>query len=240
MPKYNATLMSIDPSETRRYAGLNKAPNFNKKTILEACREVLYLCEPKGIWEIYDYDAKNGIVLADKPFKLEGKKVTKHLCRATKVAIIAVTIGEAVEDEISRRFKDGEYTLAVLMDAAATTAVEHIADNIEQAIDQKIAMQGLVRRWRFSPGYGDWPLDSQAEMLRLATASQIGLNLTSSLMLTPRKSVTAIIGLIPKNKDTEPEKQSCKYCPKSNCNFRIKPFDPDALNNISNDNKNTI
>lgn len=101
-------------------------------------------------------------------------------------------------------------------------------------------MQGLVRRWRFSPGYGDWPLDSQAEMLRLATASQIGLNLTSSLMLTPRKSVTAIIGLIPKNKDTEPEKQSCKYCPKSNCNFRIKPFDPDALNNISNDNKNTI
>lgn len=30
MPKYNAALMSIDPSETRRYAGLNKAPNFNK------------------------------------------------------------------------------------------------------------------------------------------------------------------------------------------------------------------
>ena len=24
MPKYNAALMSIDPSETRRYAGLNK------------------------------------------------------------------------------------------------------------------------------------------------------------------------------------------------------------------------
>lgn len=85
MPKYNAALMSIDPSETRRYAGLNKAPNFNKKTILEACREVLYISEPKGIWEVYDYDAKNGIVLADKPFKLEGKKVTKHLCRATKL-----------------------------------------------------------------------------------------------------------------------------------------------------------
>jgi len=53
MPKYNAALMSIDPSETRRYAGLNKAPNFNKKTILEACREVLYISEPKGIWEVY-------------------------------------------------------------------------------------------------------------------------------------------------------------------------------------------
>ena len=80
---------------------------------------------------------------SDKPFKLEGKKVTKHLCRATKVAIIAVTIGETVEEEISRRFKDGEYTLAVLMDAAATTAVEHVADGIEQAIDQKFNMQQI-------------------------------------------------------------------------------------------------
>lgn len=229
MPKYNTALMSIDPSETRRYAGLNKAPNFNKKTILEACREVLYISEPQGIWEIYDYDAKNGIVLADTPFKLDGKKVTKHLCRATKVAIIAVTIGETVENEIARHFKDGEYTLAVLMDAAATTAVEQVADGIEHAIDQKIAMQGLVRRWRFSPGYGDWPIECQPEMLRLAKADEINLSLTSSFMLTPRKSITAIIGLIPKNEDTEPEKQSCKFCPNPNCNFRIKEFDPEAF-----------
>lgn len=91
------------------------------------------------------------------------------------------------------------------MDAAATTAVEHVADGIEQAIDQKFNMQGLVRRWRFSPGYGDWPIQAQPEMLRLAKAHEIGISLTSSLMLTPRKSVTAIIGLIPKTQDVEPE-----------------------------------
>ena len=225
MPKYNAPLMSIDPKETRRYAGLNKAPDFNKKTILEACREVLYTAEPRGSWEIYDYDAQNGIVLADKPFQLEGKKVTKHLCKAKKVVIMAVTIGEFVEDEISRRFKDGDYTLALLMDAAATTAVEQIADGIEKAVDQKIAMLGLVRRWRFSPGYGDWPIDCQPEMLRLAKAAEIGLGVTSSLMLNPRKSVTAIIGLVPKEDDDAPDKQSCKFCPNPQCTFRAKPFE---------------
>ena len=57
MPKYNAALMSIDPSETRRYAGLYKAPNFNKKSILEACREVLFISVPKGFWEVFDHDA---------------------------------------------------------------------------------------------------------------------------------------------------------------------------------------
>ena len=42
MPKYNAALMSIDPSETRRYAGLNKAPNFNNKTIFIFNLSTLY------------------------------------------------------------------------------------------------------------------------------------------------------------------------------------------------------
>ncbi len=225
MPKYNTPLMSVDPKETRRYAGLNKAPNFNKNTVLQACREILYVAEPHGSWEIYDYDAKNGIVLADEPFQLEGKKVTKHLCMAQKVVIMAVTIGEAVEEEISRRFKDGEYTLALLMDAAATTAVEQVADSIEKAVDQKIRMMGLVRRWRFSPGYGDWPIECQPEMLRLSKAAEIGLGVTSSLMLNPRKSVTAIIGLVPKTEEKPPEKQSCKFCPNPQCNFRTKPFE---------------
>ena len=226
MPKYNTALMSIDVNETRRYAGLNKAPDFNKKTIREACREILYVAEPRGSWEVYDYDAQNGIVLAPTPFKLEGKKVTKHLCRAKKVVIMSVTIGEEVEREISRRFKDGEYTLSVLMDAAATTAVEQVADGIERAIDQKFLMQGFVRRWRFSPGYGDWPIDCQKQMIELAKADEIGVGVTSSLMLTPRKSITAIIGLVPKVDDVEVEKQSCKFCPKVDCNFRTKDFEP--------------
>lgn len=237
MPKYNTALMSIDIKETRRYAGLNKAPDFNKKTVKEACREILYVAEPRGSWEVYDYDAQNGIVLATVPFKLEGKKVTQHLCRAQKVIIMAVTIGEAVEEEIARRFKDGEYTLAVLMDAAATTAVEQVADGIEKAVDQKFAVQGFVRRWRFSPGYGDWPIECQTRMLELSQADKIGMGVTSSLMLTPRKSVTAIIGLVPKTDDVAAEKQSCKFCPKPDCNFRTRPFEPLVNDEISDEGK---
>ena len=213
MPKYNTALMSIDIKETRRYAGLNKAPDFNKKTVKEACREILYVAEPRG------------------------KKVTQHLCRAQKVIIMAVTIGEAVEEEIARRFKDGEYTLAVLMDAAATTAVEQVADGIEKAVDQKFAVQGFVRRWRFSPGYGDWPIECQTRMLELSQADKIGMGVTSSLMLTPRKSVTAIIGLVPKMDDVAAEKQSCKFCPKPDCNFRTRPFEPLVNDEILDEGK---
>ena len=50
--------------------------------------------------------------------------------------------------------------------------------------------------WRFSPGYGDLPLSLQEELLSAVEAGKrIGLATTAGYMLTPMKSVTAIIGL---------------------------------------------
>lgn len=226
MPQYHASLQEIDIQETKRYAGLNKAPNFNMRTISEACREVLYIAQPRGSWEIYDYDAANGIVKAPEPFVLKGQKVTKHLCQAQKVVIIAATIGEEVEEEISRRFQLGEYTLALLMDAACTTAVEQVADDMEKTIIYYIQKQGLVPRWRFSPGYGDWPLKAQRRMLELSKAESIGMKLTDSLMLMPRKSITAIIGLVAKKDAEEHNNRGCQNCDNLGCNFRSKAYMP--------------
>ena len=50
--------------------------------------------------------------------------------------------------------------------------------------------------WRFSPGYGDRPLSMQDDLLAAVEAGKrIGLATTQGHMLTPMKSVTAIIGL---------------------------------------------
>ena len=47
---------------------------------------------------------------------------------------------------------------------------------------------------RYSPGYGDWDLPVQREVLELVEAKSIGLSLTETFILQPRKSVTAVIG----------------------------------------------
>ena len=59
MPVYNAPLLSIDPKETRRYAGLQKASEFDENRIREACEEACLLAVPRGIWQIYDYTVDN-------------------------------------------------------------------------------------------------------------------------------------------------------------------------------------
>ena len=219
MPIYNAKLTDIDIAEIKRYAGLRKNINFDEKKISEACEEAQVLIEVQGNWEIYNYNCKNQTVLSEIPVVIEGKSIGNHLKGCDKVICMAVTVGEDIENEVTRKFQNGEYIYSILLDAAATAAVEQAADAMERAIEQNPLTRGYSMRWRFSPGYGDWPLDQQTEVFRLSKAETIGIKLSSSLMMIPRKSVTAIIGLTNnKNESHKIEKKNhCENCSSINC-----------------------
>ena len=222
MPIYNAPVREIDPKETRRYAGLNKS-EFNNNAINAACTEAQLLAKAQGSWQIYEYIAATGTVTAAPPAGIEGAKIRDHLAAAEKVIFLAVTIGEKVEEAITAHFQEGKYSHSLLLDAAATTAVEQAADDLEKTIRQKMEPLGYEMLWRFSPGYGDWDIRFQPEMIRLSQAGAIGISLTESMMLLPRKSITAVIGLVPKQKAKIPvSKHSCQICAKTDCLSRKK------------------
>ena len=91
---------------------------------------------------------------------------------------------------------------------------------MEKTIQPRAAAKGYSMRWRFSPGYGDWPIEQQPEMLRLSHAAAIGIHLTTSMMLVPRKSITAIIGLSQKPECTRDEQHHCALCARIDCPAR--------------------
>lgn len=224
LPIYNAPLLTIDASETRRYAGLMKAKNFEESMIEDACQDARLLATPRGIWQIYDYDCEKQEILASPPCILLGKKIGLHLAGCDKVILLSATVGDGIESVVTKRFADGQYASSVLLDAAATTAVEQVANAMEKALRPKAAAKGYGMRWRFSPGYGDWPIEQQPELIRLTEAGRIGVHLSSSMMLIPRKSITAIIGLYKEDK-SKPEtdtthKKGCATCPKTDCPSR--------------------
>ena len=221
MPIYNAPILTVDPGETRRYAGLQKA-EFNQELIDNACMEAQLLIQPQGIWNIYDYDAATQTVLP-QGIVLQGKSIGKHLRNSCKVVFLSATIGEDIENQVTKSFEDGKYSFSVLLDAAATTAIEEVADGMEKSIQNVVKRQGLAMTWRFSPGYGDWPIQQQPEVLKLAHGAEIGVSLTEALMLTPRKSITAVIGLYYPDKNcTTPtgSKHNCSMCNKLDCPAR--------------------
>ena len=219
MPIYNAQILSIDAAETRRYAGLRKAKDFGEKNILAACEEALLLLEVRGVCELYDY--KNCTVESVPPFTIAGNSVIKHLDGCEKVICMAATVGAAIEQEITKKFERGEYLASVLLDAAATAAVEQAADLMEKNFAAKFSKEGYKMRWRFSPGYGDWNLTAQEKLFKISGAEQIGISLSSALMLEPRKSITAIIGLDSiRNYELGIRNENCAACDKISCPMR--------------------
>ena len=222
MPIFNAPILKIDAAETRRYAGLKNAQNFDEKNIADACADALLMLDVRGVWKIYDYDCKSRVVKSEPEFLVEGASIVKHLTGCEKVACMAVTVGENVEREVTKNFSAGNYVASVLLDAAATAAVEQAADALEKVIAREVAKESFKMRWRFSPGYGDWNLDNQREFFKITGATEIGMSLSSALMLIPRKSVTAIIGLekITAGKNFHSTKKTCANCGKIDCPAR--------------------
>lgn len=223
MPIYNAQILEIEAAEVRRYAGLRNAQNFDERNISEACEEALIFLETRGIWKIYDYDCENKTVLSEPKFKIVGNSIVKHLNGCEKVVCMAVTVGEKIEREVTKKFQAGEYVSSILLDAAATAAVEQAADSLEKTIALKTAKESFKMRWRYSPGYGDWDLNQQKSFFEIIGAEEIGMSLSAAMMLIPRKSVTAIIGLekiISGEKVSAHKKNSCQTCAKKDCPAR--------------------
>lgn len=254
MPIYNSPIFAIDAAEARRYAGLQKA-DFSQQLIDDACMEAQLLIQPKGIWQLYDYEAprqllhntanplslpgtiqpgKDKTSTSNNCLALQGSSIGRHLTGCCKVIVMAATVGEAIEKQVTKSFEEGRYSFSVLLDAAATAAVEQVADAMEKTIHNEVKRLGLAMKWRFSPGYGNWPIQQQTEILNLAGGCDIGISLTESLMLMPRKSITAVIGLYypdatikcETNEQAtltippEPQKHDCRHCSKLDCPAR--------------------
>lgn len=73
----------------------------------------------------------------------------------------------------------------------------------------------------FSPGYGDWDLSAQRQVLDILDAPRrIGLTLTAGGMLVPEKSITALVGI--SHEKEEACGQKCMRCKKTDCPFRAE------------------
>lgn len=210
-------------NEIRRYAGIRAGTEFPESHVTAAAQEILTIAEPKGCYEFFDYDSFRGAIL-DKQgspiLDLEGSAIQNHLAKAERVVLMAVTIGELVENIIAEHFKNGEYAQGLLLDAAATTAVEIIADQLDMYIQELGAKQGGRTLWRFSPGYGNWPLEQQGVFAKLLELGNIWVTVTSQSILSPRKSVTAIIGIVSGEKNKAKHNTSCYACTKVDCEAR--------------------
>lgn len=124
------------------------------------------------------------------PCAVKSRDLAYVLAGSKEAYIFAVTLGMNVERFLLKlsKISIGDHFIA---DAVASAYAESAA---ERAFELLSKSERLKKR--FSPGYGDLPLEIQKDILGTLSAERnLGITLTDTLLMKPQKSITAIAGI---------------------------------------------
>lgn len=212
--------MDIRTKEAVRYLGYGKNA-VDDRTLAEIQSSFYQLEEyagAKSIYRIFELKMTEPDVLEIENMRITSKNLTKNMRGCQKVVMFGATLGTGA-DLLMKRYSVTDMAKAVILQACAAALLEEYCDEVQEEIAEELKKENLYLRPRFSPGYGDFSIRHQEEILRMLDASKrIGLTMTDSYMLTPVKSVTAVIGL---SGSKEPcHIKGCEECQKTDCAYR--------------------
>ncbi len=179
--------LSIPDCDVLLYSGCRDCQDDKLLSLCDECRtELLQSIKPMAVYTELPVTFRGNA--ADFGFaKYESRSLKTFLGGDCNVYIFAATLGIGADRLISR-YSSVFPGKAVIVDGCATAGIECFCDYLCSNVF------GTNCSERFSPGYGDLPLEMQPKILSvLQTSLNIGLSMTDSMLLTPTKSVTAIV-----------------------------------------------
>lgn len=206
--------------ESLRYLGYRKQKA--DATVLQLVEEMLdeihRIENKKWEYQIFDLKKQEDGTLQFGNIETQSKGLTRNLKDCEKIVVFAATLGTEV-DRLQARLSIMDMAKAVIMQACAAAVLEAYCDACQERIADEVEKDGYYLRPRFSPGYGDFSIEFQENIMQLLNcAKKIGLTMTDSYMLSPKKSVTAVIGMSRTNEKCH--QSGCEVCEKINCEFR--------------------
>lgn len=203
--------IEIDPGEVRRFLGskgrAKPAPGERYDGVVnDEIKAARSLIAPKGV---YTYAAGGDV---------SPSKIFAHLER---MAVCICTIGPALEAEVTRLAAAGELLKAVVLDSIGSVAAEAVASYIDMRIGTECAREGLKVSCRASPGYGDWDVREQKGIFELLPAERIGVRLSETFMMSPRKSISFAMHVAKEPEGLRSE-GSCGNCGRTDCPYRVE------------------
>lgn len=204
------TLEKLNRSEAIRYlGGAGIQMNDQMEVLMDECEKmVLEIAAPKFLY--IELDLPCDTIMG-------GRDIANHLDGCEKAILMCATLGAEI-DKLIRINQISDMAKAVVLDSFSSVAVEQVCNRVDEIIAEKYA--GYNMTFRFSPGYGDYPISLQQDFLRMLDAPRkIGLTTNDNYLLMPTKSVTAVLGL--SKNPIERKKRGCAICNmRGKCRFR--------------------
>ena len=194
--------LNIDRKETFRYLGYHfggSVPDDPEldKMVTELEKKLKEAVTPRCAYEIYALEVKDDscVLSSDKQvLMINSARLSAHIRGCKNAILFAATLGPGA-DMLIRRYSGRSTIKPAILQAVGAAAIEAFADEVTDIIRSSPDTANL--KMRFSPGYGDFSLEYQNDFFSLLSLEKnLGMSLNSALLMSPSKSITAVIGVI--------------------------------------------
>ena len=185
---YNDVLVRMGANKYR-----TKIDTKIETSILEMMSLAKKILQPKYALSFAEKNIKDNKIFLDN-FCINSKDIFKLLENSNLVCGLIATIGFSIDTKISYLLERKDIMSAFILDSIGSVAIEELVENICNDITTKYGTTTM----RFSPGYGDWEIHNQKKFLQWLGAEKLGIVLSSTFQMVPRKSVSALVGITKK------------------------------------------
>ena len=205
----------VDLEEILRYLGQKERNAQIEGLIRESLEEVSEHLSYKACYLSTNCQVGDGVVKIGES-EICSSDLAKNLRGAKEVILFACSIGFAI-DRFIEKYKVIAPTKSLVMHAVGVERVESLANEFCFFMMKELKKENKSLKPRFSAGYGDFGIENQKLFFDTLDISKLlGITLNESMLMSPSKSVTAIIGI---TKEKEPDCHGCDTC-NAKCEYR--------------------
>lgn len=128
---------------------------------------------------------------------LTGPFVAQHLAGAQQIALLVCTLGAGLENKTAALAQENPaFTFA--LDGFGSVAATALRVAVCDEMKAESKASGLFTSIPLIPGMNNWPVDvGQPQIFSALDTTRIGVSLNESVQMTPRKSISMLIGISP-------------------------------------------
>lgn len=180
------------------YEGQGKLTPRVEELVREGMEEGVNLLRPQGIYTLFPIrEVSESGIRVNAEVAFETRLIARAFREAELMAVFIVTIGPEIERKVAQLSREDQMSRGLAYDTFGSEAAESAADLMNEIIEEWAGIQERRTTLRFSPGYCDWSVEEQGKLFSLVDGEKIGVRLSPSSMMIPRKSVSAIVGIGP-------------------------------------------
>ena len=147
----------------------------------------------KGVYLKLQAEIESDRVILENGFTIVSSKFASWIEGCEYVYLFAVTAGSLCGERVAQLLNQAQTSLAMAADAVGSAAAEASASAANRYIASLEKGNNLTKR--YSPGYGDWNVANNRDLILLLEAEKIGLTVNAGGLMLPEKSVSAAIGV---------------------------------------------